>query len=316
MTITTIAQAGLLAALLALAATASAHAAPDALPNQGAGAALFLSDDSEGFSTRRATLAYLPAYAGRDDHAGVRYAANEHAQAGWSRSAQQLSGVYRKVDPATANGFNVDAGWSRQGGRGLLTLDAGFHGALNPGRSVELFLNRDWVETRNALEQGVHFTLAGGALEQRIGQHLTLVGMAGYQDFSDGNARRHLRAKLIVQPRVDLGLTLQARYRLYHSGADAGPRTYFNPERYAEAMFAVGWRRRMAGWMGSLTAGAGRQRVGDAPPTPSRLVEMALESPARGTGSLRLRAGLNQSASFGGPDYTWHYAQAEWLLGF
>lgn len=49
---------------------------------------------------------------------------------------------------------------------------------------------------------------------------------------------------------------------------------------------------------------------------PSWLVEMALESPARGSGSLRLRAGLNQSASFGGPDDTWRYAQAEWLLGF
>ncbi len=145
---------------------------------------------------------------------------------------------------------------------------------------------------------------------------MTVVGVAGYQDFSDGNHRTHGRVKLIVQPSLEMGLTLQARYRMYHSDANEVARSYFNPERYNEAMLAIGWRKRFEGWMGSMTAGVGRQRVGDDGRTPTRLLEAGLESPAKGTQSLRLRAGLNKSASYGGPDYTYRYAQAEWLIGF
>jgi hypothetical protein len=293
---------------------AGAHAA-DA-PAQGAGAGLFASSDSEGFDARRLTLDYLPLYSGRDDLGGVRYAASRFSIGDWTRNAQQLSAVYRRVDPATTDGVQAAAGFSRQGGHDLVTLDAGYRTALGPGRSIEVFLNRDWVETRQALDDGVSFTFAGAAYEQAIGAHVTVVGVAGYQDFSDGNARTHARAKLIVQPSLDMGLTLQARYRMYRSDTDGGPRAYFNPARYDEAMLAIGWRKRFEGWMGSLTAGVGRQHVGDDAATPTRLIEAGLESPARGTQSLRLRAGLNKSASFGGPDYTWRYVQAEWLVGF
>lgn len=282
---------------------------------QGAGAALLVSNDSEGFSSRRAALEYLPRYGARDAYAGVRYLASRHGIDGWSRSASQLSAVYRSIDPATANGVQAEAGLSRQGGHELLTVDATWHAPLAERSSVELFVNRDWVETRAALDNGVSFTLAGAAFEQGLGRHLTAVAMAGYQDFSDGNARRHLRAKLIYQPDLELGLTLQARYRLYRSDTDAA-RAYFNPERYAEAMLAVGFRKRVQGWMGSATAGVGTQRVADSGRSPTRLLELGLESPARASVSLRLRAGLNKSASFGGPDYTFRYAQAEWLLGF
>ena len=294
-------------------AAAGAHGAE--APSQGAGAEAFVANDSEGFTTRRVALDYLPAFSGRDSLAGVRYAASRFSIDDWHRNAQQLSGVYRSIDPATTDGTVVEAGLSRQGGHDLLTIDAGYRTALGTGRAVEVFLNRDWVETRRALDDGVSFTFAGAAFEQALGAHVTVVGVAGYQDFSDGNQRRHARAKLIVQPSLDLGLTLQARYRVFHGDADQ-PRAYFNPDRYDETMLAVGWRKRVEGWMGSLTAGVGRQRVGADARTPTRLLEVGLESPARGSQSLRLRAGLNKSAAFGGPDYTYRYAQAQWLVGF
>ena len=298
--------AGLFSAAAVQAAGAGTH---------GAGLLAFGASDSEGFDTQRVGLAYLPAFAGRDALGGVRYAASRFAIDDWRRHAQQLSGVYRRIDPASTDGVQLDAGYSRQGGHGLLTIDAGYRTALAAGSAVELFINRDWVETRRALDDGVSFTFAGAALEQALGQHVTVVGVAGYQDFSDGNHRQHGRAKLIVQPLLELGLTLQARYRVYHSDADL-PRTYFNPQRYDESMLAVGWRKRFEGWMASLTAGVGRQRVGGAERTPTRLLEAGLESPTRASQSLRLRAGLNKNASFGGPDYTYRYAQAEWLIGF
>lgn len=298
----------------ALAAAAPAMAQDGA--TRGAGIGALAASDSEGFDTQRASLQYLPSFAGRDALAGVRATGSRFSVDGWSRSASQVSGVYRSVDPASTDGTQIEAGYSRQGGHGLVTLDAAYRRALGQGRSLELFANRDWVETRRALDAGVNATFAGAALEQALGAHVTLVGVAGYQDFSDGNQRRHGRARLIVQPSLDLGLTLQARYRVFHGAGDAVARSYFNPRRYDESMLAIGFRKRVEGWMGSLTAGVGRQRVADAERAPSRLLEAALESPARRGQSLRLRAGLNKSASFGGPDYTYRYAQAEWLVGF
>ena len=299
-----------------LAAALLAAGGAQAADTPGAGAGLFVASDSEGFDTRRVAADYLPAFDNRDALGGLRLAATRFSVGDWARDAQQLGAVYRRIDPASTDGTQVTAGLSRQGGHDLFTLDAGYRTALGAGRSVELFVNRDWVETRRALDDGVSFTFAGAAFEQAIGAQVTVVGVAGYQDFSDGNQRRHARAKLIVQPSLELGLTLQARYRWFASDEDGGPRTYFNPARYHEAMLAIGWRKRHAGWMGSLTAGLGRQRVGADAQTPTRLLEAALESPARGRQSLRLRAGLNKSASFGGPDYTYRYAQAEWLVGF
>ena len=283
--------------------------------NPGAGASIFSANDSEGFTTERVALDYLPFYTNRYAMGALRVAASRFAQDGWRRESQQLGVVYRKLDPATLDGIALDAGLSRQGRHDALTVDANWHTTLAASRSIELFFNRDWVETRAALTSSVAFSYAGASLEQGLGEHFTLVGMGGYQDFTDGNARRHLRAKLIYQPSLALGLTLQARYRLFHSDADL-PRTYFNPERYDESMLAVGYRQRWQGWMGNLTAGVGRQQVGSDARTGSRLLELGLESPVRQRQSLRLRAGFSDSASFGGPDYQYRYLQAEWLVGF
>lgn len=288
--------------------------------DSGAGVTGFVANDSEGFATRRVSLGYLPAYSSRDMHTGVRVAGVHFAQDDWQRDARQISVVHRDLDPATTDGLQVEAGYSRQGGHGLFTLDAGYRKALAEKTSVEVFLNRDWVETRRALDDGVSFTFAGAALEQGIGQHVTVVGLAGYQDFSDGNHRSHARLRLIVQPSLDLGLTLQARLRTWR-GADAGSgsttaRTYFNPTRYDEAMLALGYRKRFAGHMASVTAGLGRQRVGDAARTATRLLEAGWETPVKSKSSLRLRAGYNRSAAFGGPDYSYRYAQAEWMMAF
>lgn len=299
------------ALMLGTLAAAGAHGA-----DAGAGVSGFVADDSEGFATRRIGLGYLPAYTSGDIHTGVRVAGSHFSQDDWRRDAQQISVVHRDLDSATTDGLQLEAGFSRQGGHGLLTLDGGYRKALAEKTSVEVFVNRDWVETRRALDDGVSFTFAGAALEQGIGQHVTVVGVAGYQDFSDGNHRSHGRLRLIVQPSLDLGLTVQARLRTYRSASDSTPRAYFNPARYDEAMLALGFRKRFSGNMASLTAGVGRQRVGDAERTATRLFEASWETPVRAKSSLRVRAGYNRSAAFGGPDYSYRYAQAQWLLAF
>ncbi|MGN5477379.1 hypothetical protein ACTMU2_12180 [Cupriavidus basilensis] len=150
----------------------------------------------------------------------------------------------RKLDPATLNGWTLEGGIFTQGGHTLATVDGGYRLALAKRTSLEVFVNRDWVETQTALDRGVHYTFGGVALDQGIGPHVTVVGVAGQQYFSDGNRRDHGRLRLIYQPSLDLGLTLQARFRAYHSSQEDVGRAYFNPDHYSESMLAVGWRQR------------------------------------------------------------------------
>lgn len=301
---------------LLLAASPLGQAAEPASDDQGAGAAFFLSRDNEGFTTRRLALEYLPDYQHADALTGVRYTDHHYSQHDWQRDGQQIALLHRQIDPATANGWQIDTGLFRQGGHDLLTLDGNYRRALAPRTGLELFVNRDWVETQNSLDRGVHFNYWGASLDQGLGEHVTLVGLAARQDFSDGNERSHGRLKLIYQPWLDLGLTLQARYRTYHSSSDDVDGAYFNPKNYDESMLAVGWRKRLQGWTGTLTAGLGRQQVNDDPRSNTRLLELGLQSPLRAQQSLRLRGGYSQSASFNGPDYRYRYLQGEWIARF
>ncbi len=282
----------------------------------GAGAALYLSKDNEDFTTRRAGLEYLSRFNHGDSLTGVRYTAHYYEQGDWSRHGEQLTLLYRDIDPATANGWQLDAGVFQEGGHAMLTLDGNYRKPLAERTALELFVDREWVETANALDRGVNFTFAGGGVEQGFGQHVTVIGLAGYQDFSDGNTRNHGRVRLIVQPSLDLGLTLQARYRVYTSSSDDVGGAYFNPSRYDEAMLAIAWRQRLRGWTGRLIAGAGRQHVADDPATPTRLLEIGAQSPPTRAYSFRVRGGYNQSAAFNGPDYRYRYLQGELIVGF
>ena len=138
----------------------------------------------------------------------------------------------------------------------------------------------------------------------------------GLQEFSDGNERTHGRLRLIWQPSLDIGLTLQWRYRGYDSSASETRRAYFSPERYRESMMLAGWRKRYKGWTGTLLAGAGRQHINDDAATPTRLLEASLDAPLSKQQSLSIKAGYNRSASFGGPDYSYRQLQATWTLRF
>jgi hypothetical protein len=282
----------------------------------GAGAALYLSKDNEGFFTQRTAVEYLPRFKHGESLTGVRYTGHYFKQGDWSRSGEQLTFLHRDIEPATANGWQLDSGLFHQGGHDLLTADGNCRAALAERTALEVFVNRDWVETANALDKGVHFTYAGGGVEQGFGPHVTVIGLAGYQSFSDANSRNHGRIRLIIQPDLDLGLTLQARYRVYTSSSEDVGGAYFNPSRYDEAMLAIGWRQRLLGWTTRLTAGAGRQHVADDPSTPTRLLEIGAQSPPIHAYSIGLRGGFNQSASFNGPDYRYRYLQGELIVGF
>lgn len=293
-----------------------AAATEEKVLDQGIGPEFLATSDSEGFRARRLSVEYFPSMEHADHLFGLRASDYRYSQDGWSRHGQKLSVLGRQLDPATLNGWTLDVGVFAQGGHTLLTADGGYRLSVAKRTSVEVFLNRDWVETRTALDRGVSYTFGGVAVDQGIGPHVTLVGVAGQQYFSDGNRRDHGRLRLIYQPSLDLGLTLQARFRAYRSTHEDVGRAYFNPEHYSESMLAIGWRQRYKGWVGSLVAGLGREKIVDAPLQPTKLFELSLQSPVRGAQSLRLRAGYNRSASFNGPNYHYRYVLGEWIVRF
>ncbi|MFH7348511.1 hypothetical protein L1A45_07775 [Acinetobacter variabilis] len=281
-----------------------------------AGTEFFLSDDSEGFQTRKLSAEFLPQYEDADHYLGVRGSAYQYRADDWKRDGQKVSFIGRDIESATANGWTLEAGLFEQGDHTLLTFDGSYRTALAEKTAVELFANRDWVETQPALDAGTNFTFVGAALDQGLGEHVTLVGLAGTQFFSDDNHRDHGRLRLIYQPSLDLGLTLQARYRMYRSSEEDVGREYFNPEDYQESMLALGWRQRFAGWSAGLTAGFGREKINQDPSQSTRLFELNLQSPVRGSQFLRMNAGYNRSASFYGPNYDYRYIRGEWIVHF
>ncbi|AUX91155.1 hypothetical protein [Acinetobacter sp. ACNIH1] len=281
-----------------------------------AGTEFFLSDDSEGFQTRKLSAEFLPQYEDADHYLGIRGSAYQYRADDWKRDGQKISFIGRDIESATANGWTLEAGLFEQGDHTLLTFDGSYRTALAEKTAVELFANRDWVETQPALDAGTNFTFVGAALDQGLGEQVTLVGLAGTQFFSDDNRRDHGRLRLIYQPSLDLGLTLQARYRMYRSSEEDVGREYFNPEDYQESMLALGWRQRFAGWSAGLTAGFGREKINQDPSQSTRLFELNLQSPVRGSQFLRMNAGYNRSASFYGPNYDYRYIKGEWIMRF
>ena len=302
-------------ALLAISLFCPADAAADpANSQQGAGGYFFSAHDSEGFDTLAVALEYLPELRNADALAGIRYTLRTYTQQSWRREAHQVSLVKRAIDPATSNGWQLNAGLSQQGPRVMLTLDGSYHMPLAAKTGLDLFVDREWVETRTALDRGTHFIFGGASVDQGLGDHWTVVGLAGRQDFSDGNSRDHFRAKAVYQPMLDSGLTLQARYRTYRSDTGNVGGVYFNPVNYDETLLAAGWRKRIEGWVLGLTAGAGQQHINNGPATDTRLLEFMLDSPPRGFQFVRVRGGYTRSASYSGPDYGYTYLQGEWII--
>lgn len=305
-------------ALACVVAACSSVALPALAESPAAGAGYYLSGDSEGFVSHRASVDGFVGYQHLDSKTGLRYTDYLFSQNGWSRSGQQLRLVANSVDRKTYDGWNMEAGMFSQSTHDLWTLNASYRKSLPAGPAIEFFANRDFVETQTALNQGTHFNFGGASIDMPVNPHVTLVGLAGYQAFSDDNDRRHLRARAIWQPSLDLGLTLQLRYRWYDNSKTNVGGAYFNPSRYQEGMVVVGWKQRIGDWRTALTAGAGRQQIASNTSTLAQLLEASAEKQV-GRYAVRLRAGYSRAAAAtqtNDPDYWYRYAVGELVIPF
>lgn len=288
----------------------------DNLSDHAGGTEFLFSDDSEGFQITKLSAEYLPKYQDGNHYLGARIGKYHYKSNDWSENGQKISFIGRNIETNTGNGWNTEIGVVNQSSHTLLTFDGNYRMPVLKNTAVELFANRDWVETKIGLEEGTYYDLIGMAIDQSVGDHITLVGLASSQLFSDDNRRDHGRLRLIYQPFLNSGLTLQARYRTYHSSKDDVNGAYFNPKNYDESMIAIGFRKRISNWSTNLVVGYGREKINSDSSQPTNLYEFSLESPVYKSQFLRLRAGYNRSASYYGPNYNYQYIMGEWILNF
>ena len=146
-------------------------------------------------------------------------------------------------------------------------------------RRLELFLEREVVETPLGLERGIHYTYGGAALDLPLGDDDMTVLLAGVQAFDGGNRRTHLRLRQVHVLSQAHGLSVQLRLR---HARDSRPHSYdyYSPRWYARVLPVLQWRRFSGGWQFRVAAGAGRQADADNGWRNARRLEAGVTSPA------------------------------------
>jgi hypothetical protein len=264
------------------------------------------SGDADHFDTLRLRAGALLRYESPFQYAGVAAQSTRYEQFGWHSDAPAAMVLWRNQHRDTLAGTIGEAGLTRIGGRTRMIGDATW--SLRPGThtGIELLAAGDLVETQRALDRATAYTFVGISAEEQLSKRLTVIGLAGYQHFTDGNARVHLRGRVIWLLVPEHGITAQVRWRQYDSQQIDVDGAYFNPGRYREWQAGMAIRKRYAGWLWSGTLAAGRERIDGNVEHPTTLAELRAEGTiAKGT-RLSLHASYNRSAGFAVADRYWY----------
>ncbi len=262
------------------------------------------SSDTEGFHALRKRAGLFDPYSNPWSYTGVAVQSTRYSQGAFHREVSGAVLQYRDQRRDTLAGLDLEAGAVSVSGHLRPVGDVTLRMTPTLGTSVDLIAAADLVETRKALDRGIGYTFVAAAVERQFGERFTTIGLAGWQSFSDGNSRVHLRARAIWLVVPEHGVSLQGRYRQYSSrDSDVGG-AYFNPDTYRQWLAVAAIRKRHAGWVFSAAVGAGQEDTGDGGPHASYLAEARGEGPIGGEARLVLRAGYYRSAGFvGDPDY-------------
>jgi hypothetical protein len=284
----------LAAAGLAAPVLARAQEAPTTAPFA---EARFMSDNADFRAMRLRAGALLP-YDNPWHYAGVAAQTSRYWQDGYRKEAEAILGFYRDQRRDTLAGLELEAGVARVSGHLRPVGDATWRFVPTPGLAIDAIATADLVETPLALDRGIGHTFAAAGVERTLGERFTVTGLAGRQWFTDGNARNHLRARLIALVLPEAGVTLQLRYRQYDSMKNDVGGAYFNPDHEQQWLGVAAIRKRYAGWMFHGELGAGQERSTGGGSRPARHVEARVEGPLFGTVRVVLRAGYERSAGF------------------
>lgn len=307
-------RAALVAAFVGAVSPAAAEDAPAALA---ALADTVYASDSDGFRAIRIRVGGLYPYANPWRFAGAATQDTRYAQGDFRKDVPGILGLYRDQRRDTLAGIDVEAGVVRVSGHLRPVGDATWRLLPLPDTAVDLIASADLVETPQALDLGIGYTFVAAGIEHALSERFTATGLAGWQSFTDGNSRLHLRARLIFLAAPEHGITLQLRYRQYDSSQSDVDGAYFNPDEYRQWLGVAAVRRRYAGWILSGAAGAGSESSTGTASHPSYLAEARAEGPLAGDARVILRAGYYRSAGFiEAPDYAYYLIGATLVLPF
>lgn len=260
--------------------------------------------DADDFAARVSRVGALVDYESHLRHAGLALQNTRYSFDGWNEDVVGVVALYRNQRRDTLAGVHAEAGLASVSGRVRPIGDVTW--SLRPREStgVELIAAADVVGTRRALDESVTFGLAAVSADQRIGERLTVVGLAGRQRFTDGNARDLARARVIWSALPAHGVSLQARWKQYASeDRDVGG-AYFNPGRYRNWDGVLSVRRRHAGWTVTALAGAGQERVDDGAWRTTKILDVGAEGPLAGRSRVAVGVLYMRAAGFvDSPDY-------------
>jgi hypothetical protein len=276
---------------IALVALAVAALAPGrAVADDALRVDLFAYDTSDDAWVTRSAVSWLYHYEGEEEYQGIE---GEH----WRGSVAGRGAL------APHDAVDRDRAYFRFAHRNdhwLWTGRVGSDGHTAMGslsvvhdvpRRLELFLERDMVETPQGLE-GLYYTYGGAAIDLPMGKggRHTLTLLGGLQDFGDGNLREHARLRWSSVLVSDWGLSAQLHVRAFRD-SDADRSDYYSPRWFAEAIPTLQLRRFRGGWMWLARAGVGRQRDSETGWHQARRAELSVTSPASQQG-WHLSAGL------------------------
>jgi hypothetical protein len=303
-------------ALLSLGAPQVVAAAPST-ESVAALAQAGFEDDADGFNAAKVRAGALFDYASELKHAGLALQNTHYSDGAWSTDAPAVIGVYRNQRRDTLEGVRAEGGLVQVNGHTRVVGDATWSHRPRASTGLELILAGDLVGTRQALEDGIAYGLAGASVEQQFGHRFTGIAMAGWQPFTDGNSRALLRARLIWSVLPEEGISAQLRWRQYSSSdADVGG-AYFNPDRYRTWDAVLSMRRRFGTWIVAGLAGGGQERVERGSWQSTGVAEVRAEGPLSRDMHLALSALYSNAAGFANsPNYWYGSASLSLIVPF
>ena len=267
----------------------------------------YLSNDSEGLNISKIGGGIYPNYSDPGHFIGISYQHNYYSQNSWSRNGNQYGLIYNNYNLKDLSGYNINLNVNTLNGSHLLVTDSQLNFKINQTTYTQLIINRDRIETQPSIDNGIFYTLTGISIDHQILNRLSLIGLLGMMNISDGNNRWLVKAKVIYDLFPNQGVNFQLRYRQFRDTNTQLPNYYFNPDYYSESLAGFGTRQRISGWVMSGFIGFGRQYVTGIPSSATKLLEASVDSPVYSRVFFRARAGYINAGEFQGPSYSYRY---------
>jgi hypothetical protein len=242
-------------------------------PTRAFGGDVFYSADSDDSEVLRMAIEFDLRNVGPEKRLGVRL------EKAWYNPQGSAAGRRNRIFLQAAD---VAGGWTWNGRIGTdgdtIIGAASVHDDAKYRK--EFFAERDIVETRQGLDQGIYSTFVGAGIDVPLNERNVFTAMAGVQEFTGENERVHLRGNYIHVLKPEIGLSVQLRGRYFHS---THPREfdYYSPRWYAQVLPAVQLRRFISGWQLFGIAGVGLQRDSDSTWRRSDYAQFRFRSPQK-----------------------------------